>query len=349
MDAKTLHARRNNALNVNTITAPQADLAITTHGSDWYFAVCAVMGVSTLVVMGLAFRKPRRSRIFHYISAGLLFVASIAYFSMGSGLGQVPILAEFIRPNSSQVGAAGTREIFYARYIDWFVTTPLLLLDLLLTAGIPWPSIAIAIFADEVMIVCGLIGALVDTRYKWGYFTFGCLAFFYVVYALLIDGRQHAAALGGSIKRTYNSCGVLLIFIWFLYPIAWGISEGGNVIHPDSEAIFYGILDLIAKPVFTALLLFGHRDIDPVALGLNIREPGVTDRGPASKEHHDGDHGHLGGTTAAYASGHSNGTHNGVQNGHNGVHNGHNGHNGVHNGTTGTAPAIGNPTATTAV
>lgn len=49
-----------------------------------------------------------------------------------------------------------------------FVTTPLLLMDLLLTAGLPWPTILYTIFLDEVMIVTGLIGALVKTRYKWG-------------------------------------------------------------------------------------------------------------------------------------------------------------------------------------
>jgi bacteriorhodopsin len=50
-----------------------------------------------------------------------------------------------------------------------------------------------------------------------------------------------------------------------------GVSEGGNIIAPDSEAVFYGILDLLAKPVFGALLLFGHRNIAPARLGLRIR------------------------------------------------------------------------------
>jgi bacteriorhodopsin len=58
--------------------------------------------------------------------------------------------------------------------------------------------------------------------------------------------------------------------IWILYPIAWGVCEGGNVIPPDSEAIFYGILDLLSKPVFGALLLWGHRNIDPSRLGLKL-------------------------------------------------------------------------------
>ncbi|CRK11845.1 hypothetical protein BN1723_017257, partial [Verticillium longisporum] len=185
--------------------------------------------------------------------------------------GFTPIQVEFERSDHS-VSAAGTREIFYVRYIDWFITTPLLLLDLCLTAGLPWPTILVVILADWIMIVCGLVGSLVSSSYKWGYWVFGMFAFFYVVYALVFDGRHHANALGGSISTTYTRCGVLTIFLWFLYPIAWGLSEGGNVIHPDSEAIFYGILDVIAKPVFGFLLLLGHRNIDPAALGLHIRE-----------------------------------------------------------------------------
>lgn len=157
------------------------------------------------------------------------------------------------------------------RYIDWFLTTPLLLLDLLLTAGLPWPTILAAMVADEIMIVSGLIGALVPTRYKWGFWTFGMLAFFYVVYVVVIEGRRQANHLGGSIKKTYNMCGILTIGLWFLYPIAWGVSEGGNLIHPDSEAIFYGILDVLAKPGFTLLLLYGHSTINPADLGLHSR------------------------------------------------------------------------------
>lgn len=231
------------------------------------------MALTTLIIMGMSFGRPRSHRLFHYITAAITMVAAIAYFSMGANLGQVPILVEFPRPGSSAVGAAGTREIFYVRYIDWFVTTPLLLLDLLLTAGMPVPTIMITILADEIMIVTGLVGALTRTSYKWGYWTFGMLAFLYVVYSLVFVGRNHARALGPESSRCFNMCGVLTIFVWFLYPIAWGLSEGGNVIHPDSEAIFYGILDIIAKPVFGFLLLSGHRNIEPAMLGLNIRDP----------------------------------------------------------------------------
>ncbi|KAL8825424.1 MAG: hypothetical protein Q9191_004429 [Dirinaria sp. TL-2023a] len=197
-------------------------------------------------------------------------VAAIAYFTMGSNLGFTPIQVEFARSNPRVHGTY--REIFYVRYIDWVITTPLLLLDLLLTAGLPWPTILYTLVIDEIMIITGLVGALVVSDYKWGYFTFGCAALFVIAWTLTWTARKHASALGADVSRVYLMTGVLTIFLWFLYPIAWGICEGGNVIAPDSEAIFYGILDLFAKPVFGALLLWGHRGIDPGRLGLHIRD-----------------------------------------------------------------------------
>lgn len=277
----------NQALNVNAGVGEHADLQITVHASDWYFAVCAVMGASTLIFMGLALTKPQTHRLFHYITAGITAVACIAYWCMGADLGQTPIQAEFLRPGTI-TGSAGTREIFYVRYIDWFVTTPLLLLDLLLTAGVPWPTILITILADEIMIVTGLVGALTSSTYKWGFWTFGTAALFFIAYELAIDGRRHANALGGSVKSTFLRCGVLTLVLWFLYPIAWGLSEGANLIHPDSEAIFYGVLDILAKPGFGILLILGHNSIEPASIGLRIREPGQTATEKDAHVHPDG-------------------------------------------------------------
>lgn len=228
------------------------------------------MTVATITFVGLAYTRKRSDRVFHYITAGITMVAAIAYFSMASNLGFTPIAVEYKR---SDHRVAGTyREIFYVRYIDWFITTPLLLLDLLLTAGMPTPTILWIIMVDEVMIVTGLVGALVTSSYKWGYFTFGCAALLYIVYHLAWESRRNAARLGNDIGRVFLMCGSLTLVLWVVYPIAWGVCEGGNIIAPDSEAVFYGILDLLAKPVFGALLIFGHRNIEPARLGLHIRD-----------------------------------------------------------------------------
>ena len=39
-------------------------------------------------------------------------------------------------------------------------------MDLLLTAGLPWPTILYTVLIDEIMIITGLIGALVTSSYK---------------------------------------------------------------------------------------------------------------------------------------------------------------------------------------
>ncbi|KAH7079289.1 putative opsin-like protein [Paraphoma chrysanthemicola] len=291
---------RNNVLNVNTntVNGATADISITDHGSDFYFAICAAMTVAGFAFIGLAFRKQRRDRLFHYLTASVVFVAAIAYFTMGSNLGFTPIRVEYQRSNPKVSGVY--RSIFYVRYIDWFITTPLLLLDLLLTAGLPWPTIFFIIMVDEIMIVTGLVGALVTSVYKWGYFAFGCFALGYIVYHLVWESRLHAKRLGRDIERAFVMCGSLTAVLWILYPIAWGLSEGGNVIAPDSEAVFYGILDFLAKPVFGALLIWGHRDIDLARLGLNIRDydgdavvntrEKVQPDGPAANVHPVGNH-----------------------------------------------------------
>lgn len=104
-------------------------------------------------------------------------------------------------------------------------------------------------------------------RDQWGYFVFGCLALGWIAYVITISARKHANVIGPDVSKAYTTVGLYLIGLWFLYPIAWGLSEGGNVIAPDSEAIFYGILDILTKVVYGGLLLWSHRNIDPARLG----------------------------------------------------------------------------------
>ena len=54
-----------------------------------------------------------------------------------------------------------------------------------------------------------------------------------------------------------------------MYPIAWGCSEGGNVVSPTGEMIWYGILDLLLGPLFLFYFLFSLRNVDYGLFGLN--------------------------------------------------------------------------------
>ena len=61
-------------------------------------------------------------------------------------------------------------------YIQWFISFPLVLLELLLATGLSLSDIFTTLFMSIVLVITGLVGALVPSTYKWGYFTFGVLA-----------------------------------------------------------------------------------------------------------------------------------------------------------------------------
>lgn len=109
----SLLTRSNDALNVNP---PVGNRHLTVHGSDWLWAVCAIYTFSFLVVVGLTFVARQGERIFHYLFTIALFTGAIAYFAMASDLGSVAI---HIADNLS---SPGYREIFYARYINWYAS-----------------------------------------------------------------------------------------------------------------------------------------------------------------------------------------------------------------------------------
>lgn len=55
-----------------------------------------------------------------------------------------------------------------------------------------------------------------------------------------------------------------------------------------ADILVTGALDLFAKPVFGALLLWGHKDIDPARLGLHIRDYTSSDATYRGDEKHSG-------------------------------------------------------------
>lgn len=259
--------KRNNALELNP---PNANYNLTTHGSDWLWAVFCVMALSAIVLLVLGHTtRPVGERAFHELAAALCATASIAYFAMASDLGATPVQVEFVRGAADGGYPIPYRQVWYARYIDWTITTPMLLLELLLTTGLPLSQLFIIIFMDLVMIETGLIGSLVVSRYKWGFFTFGCAALIFIWYMLLVPARASATRLGTGFSRAYLISTSILSFLWLLYPIAWGLCEGGNVISVDSEMVFYGVLDILAKPAFSFIHIMAISKLDYARLGLS--------------------------------------------------------------------------------
>ncbi|THH29530.1 hypothetical protein EUX98_g4645 [Antrodiella citrinella] len=249
----------NDALNLNP---PNATLHISTHGSDWLWAAFSIFAASLLVMIALDFLRPRGTRLFHQIAIIILTTGSLAYFSMASDLGATPIPVEFRGD-----GGHPTRQIWYVRYIQWFITFPLLLLEVLLTTGLSLSDILTTLFMAVTLVITGLVGALIPSTYKWGFFTFGAAALFYIWYVLLLHGSQTTFAANGIFRRSYVLASSYVAFMLLTYPICWALSEGSNVITPTSEMIWYGILDVIAGPVFLFFFVFQVNRVDYSTFG----------------------------------------------------------------------------------
>lgn len=110
----------NDAVYVNTQSnGKTAEIHITNRGSDFYYGVCGVMGIFGIAILFASLAKPKTDRVFFYLCAAINLTACVAYYSMGSNLGWTPIDVEFPRDDGRVAGI--NREIFYVRYVDWYV------------------------------------------------------------------------------------------------------------------------------------------------------------------------------------------------------------------------------------
>ncbi|EJU04452.1 heat shock protein 30 [Dacryopinax primogenitus] len=259
-------AAGNYALDANP---SNSQIDIETNGSDWLWAVCATFLFFDLLFVLWSFTRPRGSRAFHILAIAILSVGTIAYYSMASDLGATPVIAEFYGDrHQNYAGEPATRAIWYVRYILWFINAPLLVLAIALASALPVSDIFGAMFMIDVTVICGLVGALTPSTYKWGYYGFGVGALIYTVSVLLGPGRISAGYVGSDIASIHTRGVAYLSFIALIYPICWGLSEGGNVITSDGEMVFYGILDLFTMPFFLALHMFQLRAVDLGRFGM---------------------------------------------------------------------------------
>lgn len=112
------------------------------------------------------------------------------------------------------------REVYWARYIDWAITTPLLLLDLSLLAGLSGANILVAIVADIIMVLTGLFAAYGDSDgQKWGWYAWACIAFLVIVYQIGANGREAVASKDSKTKTFYASIAGFTLIVWTLYPM----------------------------------------------------------------------------------------------------------------------------------
>lgn len=254
---------RNEALYVNP---PQGDQYLTVNGSNWLWAVTAVFAVSFLASFALSFRARAGEKFFHYLFTVANLVGAISYFAMASDLGFSAV------PTTNNPWNGVTRQIFFAKYIYWVVSFPAVSLALGVLSGVSWATILYHVALSWTWVVSYLVATYTLSSYKWGFFVFGTAAWLLLAASTLTDGRTSATRVG--ISRDYHLLAGWANLLWLLYPIAWGLSDGGNVIGVTASFIFFGILDILMVPLLTFATLFLSRSWDYGKLNIAFTQYG---------------------------------------------------------------------------
>jgi bacteriorhodopsin len=160
----------------------------------------------------------------------LLIAAVNSAFSAPYWLAIIPGIAAW--SYSNMMNHKEDKQVY--RYTDWVLTTPIMLLALLVAVKSPLNQIIFILFCDIVMILSGYLGVTSEEKEKkFVYFAVGMIAFIPIILTLLK-------------QKTNQSAIYLTLVVWSLYPVVWFMEEFEYVTEKNTT-ILYSIMDVIAK------------------------------------------------------------------------------------------------------
>ena len=221
----------------------------------------ALAGLAILVFAGLArgIEDPRAKLI--VIATMTVPVVSLAsYTGLASGLTvgilEMPAGHPAIDGSYVTVGPETGVVSLWGRYLTWALSTPAILLALGLLAGSNVTKLLTAIVFDIAMCVTGLTAALTTSSLalRWFWFLMSCAFFVVVLYILLAEWPDDAAAAGTA--DIFGTLKYLTAFMWLGYPIVWALGVEGLALLPVGVTSWaYSALDIIAKYLFGFLVV----------------------------------------------------------------------------------------------
>src|SRR5260370_62234 len=154
-----------------------------------------------------AFSVRREAKLFYYSFVIITLVGALSHFAMASGLGSM---------------RQGDHIVFFARSIDWVITTPLLLLNVALIALPRVPErtqlIVVLLGADILMIITGSIGTFILSDGRWGWFGASTMGFVIIFY-IIAQFTREAHLRGSEVSKLYSILSKWLIALFACYPI----------------------------------------------------------------------------------------------------------------------------------
>jgi bacteriorhodopsin len=209
--------------------------------------------VYTLVSQNRVLPKYRNALV---MSSMVTFIAAYHYYR---------IFNSFSESSADQVvnvsGAQGSFNEAY-RYVDWLLTVPLLLVEVIavlaLAAAVAKSLIMRLVPASAAMIALGYPGEIsTDQNTQILYGVLSTIPFIYILYVLFVELTKSLDRQPAGVAETVGRLRLLLIATWGVYPIAYIF----NIVGDESASSFvaiqvgYTIADILAKCVFGLTIL----------------------------------------------------------------------------------------------
>ena len=232
--------------------------------TQWAFVGAAVLGVGTVPALWQFVADPDR-RLFYAVLAGITGIAAGAYVAIGLGIGLVTT-------------AGHTWDVL--RYVDWLVTTPLIVFYLAMLVEPDRRTYLIAVGADVAMIGFGAVGNVLAPPLRYAAFAAGAAAFGYLSYLLYVRFERESTVDSMDRRALFEKLRNLTVVLWGVYPAVWLLSSTGiGVLLPVTEEIVTIYLDVLTKVGFALIAVNGSETIDAgvsSALGADATATGDT-------------------------------------------------------------------------
>lgn len=164
--------------------------------------------------------------------------------------------------------AVGAIEIPALRYVDWLITTPVLIGYAAYTANAPRRIIYAVAGIDAAMILIGYLGVVTTGTLRILGFVFSSICYVGLLWALyrLLPAYAHEESIPR--RRLFEILKNHVGLLWLAYPLIWAVGPLGiDAISITSVALLIVFMDVIAKVPYT-YFVYAHRDaFDPEAAG----------------------------------------------------------------------------------
>jgi bacteriorhodopsin len=192
------------------------------------------------------------------IITGLVtFIAGYHYLRIFASWGEAYTVIDGV------VTATGVPFNVAYRYVDWLLTVPLLLVELILVMGLSREetvrkSIALG-GAAALMIVLGypgeVSGGIDSTRFIWG--ALSMIPFLYIVVSLFSGLSESIAKQPESVRGLVSMARWVVILSWSFYPVVYFAPFVMSLDGGTATAVIevgYTIADVVAKAVFGVMI-----------------------------------------------------------------------------------------------